>query len=117
MKARTSIPKLSKRESHVLYEGAANDAARSIIGAVLYVMHLRKWHKDKIQKLYDDILSVLDMPPVFGEAIRDYQIRDFLRERYDIDFSRIKLQCELVSEEQSKKNALIRKEENKRTGT
>lgn len=111
MKARYIPPKLSEKECRAIYEKAAYDTAKSIIGGVLYILHLRKWHRDKIQKFYCDILSLLEMPPIFGKSLNDYEIREFLSKRYGIDFSKIKIQFNVVPEEKMKKIEQIRKEE------
>lgn len=110
MKARIP-PIMTKKQSQIMYEKAAYDTAKSVIGAVLYVLHLRKWHGDRIQKFYADILSILEMPPILGKSLNDYDVRAFLAEKYDIDFSKIKIQFNVVPEEKMKKIAQIRREE------
>ena len=111
MKARYIPPKLSEKEWRKIYHEASYDAVKSMIGAVLYILHLRGWHKDRIQKFYSDILSILDMPEILGKPLNDYDVRAFISEKYDIDFSKIKIHFEVISDEKVKKIAQIKREE------
>ena len=106
MKARYNIPRLRQKECNEIYGQAANDAAKSIISAVLYICHLRRWHKDRIIKLYEDILSIFDMPQILGRTMTDYEMIQFISGKYGIDFDRINIQFEIIPEKSNPKQPI-----------
>lgn len=95
MRSRYAPPKLSKKETQKIYETAADDVARSVIGSVLLVLHFRKWHKDRIEKFFRDVVSVIDMPPAFGRYATDKDVRNFIQKQYGIDFEKVHLKIEV----------------------
>lgn len=95
MCSRYTPPKLSQKETQKIYEIVADDVARSVIGSVLLVLHLRKWHKNRIEKFFRDVVSVIDMPPAFGKYATDKDVRKFIQKRYDIDFEKVHLKIEV----------------------
>ena len=107
MRSRYNIPKLSRKECSIVYGEAAKDAAKSVIGAVLMVCHLRKWHKERIIKLFDDILAVMDMPEICGKTMTDYDVQQFITKKYGIDFDRVHINFEVVPENQNPKTSII----------
>lgn len=107
MKARYTPPKLTKQESHAVYTEAANDAARSIMAAVMYMLHMRGWHKDRMQKFYNDTLSVINMPEIFGHKLDDLEVREMVEKKYGIDFSRLRLNVVVDSETKKSKIPVI----------
>lgn len=98
MRARYKPPKLTQKETEKIYGVVADDIARAIVGVVLYELHLRKWHKDRIVKFFNDIVSIINMPPAFGKYANDKEIREFIKAKYDIDFDKIKLSIESSKE-------------------
>lgn len=98
MRSRYVPSKFNKQETELAYKAAADEAARSVVSAVLLVLHRRKWHADKICKLYDDIIALIDMPPVFGERLSDVDVQRYITEKYGIDFGRLHLNVTVLSE-------------------
>lgn len=102
MKSRYKPPKLSQKETEKIYGIVADDIARAVLGVVLYVLHLRKWHKDKIIKFFNDVVSIINMPPAFGKYANDKEIRAFIETKYGIDFSKVHLNIESESGQKQK---------------
>lgn len=68
--------------------------AQQIIAAALYAYHLQGYRKKRINDMFEEILSVLNMPPVMGGQFTGNNLIDFIHKEYDIDFERVKLQAE-----------------------
>lgn len=68
------------------------------ISAVLFAMVRRGRKKEYIQKLYEDILFILEYPEFYGKQITLTEVMKMLTEEYEIDFSRIKLSIETEQE-------------------
>lgn len=111
MKARYELPRLKKSESEMLYVSAANDAARSVIAACLLAMHRQGKGAEEIRQMYEDILSVLDQPEVFGRKMEDIEVRAMIADDYGIDFERVRLTVSQVTPaEMARKEERLRKE-------
>lgn len=95
MKARYKVPTLSQRETEAVYRYVGDDVARNAIAAVLTVLHLRKWSKAQINKLYDDVIAVLDRPPVLGKYLMSGDVKAFHTEKYGIDWERVHIKFEV----------------------
>lgn len=78
-----------------LCQTIADNSAKAVVAAVLLILHRRKWHKENIIKFYQDIIGVLEQPPIFGKYMQDYDMQRFLTEKYGIDFERVKLRIKI----------------------
>lgn len=94
MKSRYKVPTLSQRETEAVYRFVGDDVACNTIAVVLLVLHFRKWHKEDIKKFFDDIIGIIDRPPVFGKYLMSGDVKAFLTEKYGIDWERVHLKFE-----------------------
>ena len=58
----------------------------------------KKGQIDYIQKLFDEMVAIYDMPTVFGKELRMTDLMKQFEKDYDIDFRRIKVHMESESE-------------------
>ena len=49
------------------------------------------WKKKRLTDFFENVKSVADMPPIFGESLTAFDAMEHLKEKYDIDLSVIKL--------------------------
>ena len=94
MKSHYGPPRLSQKEAEAVYRFVADDVTCNAIAAVLTVLHMRKWHKDQISKLYDDVIGILDQPPILGKNLMSEDVKEFLTKKYGIDWSRVHIRLE-----------------------
>lgn len=102
MKARYKTPRLTQKETDIIYKEIMDRGAASIIAAVLLVLDQRKWHKEKIIKFYEDILYILDFPQLLGKELHDYDVKKYLTKKYGIDFSKVNVKVRDVCDENRK---------------
>lgn len=90
MKAHRQI---NEQKAYDMWLEGLNSSVKSVICMVLYVVIKRKWHRDKVIKLFDDIVDMINTPiKVFGKEVDDLYIQDYISKNYpEIDFSRIKV--------------------------
>lgn len=67
-----------------------DDIVKQIVVMVLYSFHLKGWRKKRINALYEQILSIIMMPKVFGQEATCESCMEKMTELYGIDFDRIK---------------------------
>ena len=70
-------------------EKVAKFSTKAAIAEVLLVLHERKWHKENIQKLFEDMVCLYQRPAPFGKEVSDQDIINFIEKKYEIDFNRI----------------------------
>ena len=75
-----------------------DDIAQQVIAAMLYAYHLKGYRRKRINDLFDDILSVFDMPEIAGQNITSINVIDFLKEKYGVDINRVHLKAESEEE-------------------
>lgn len=75
-----------------VWKECSEDIAKSMILAVLFIADRRKWHKDKVMKLYEDIIDLLENPiMIFGKQVSSIDMEAYIVKKYSIDLSRVKL--------------------------
>lgn len=89
MKAHFAPKRLSKQEAMQTTQTALECVAPAVVAAVLFTLYKRGWHKDRICKLYDDIICMFSMPEVFGQRLDDEMIEKYLTEKIGIDWTRL----------------------------
>ena len=89
MKARLGPKRLSHKEAMAMTQNALEVVAPAVVGAVLYILYRRGWHKDKLVTLYKEIVNFFTYPQAFDKYLTDIEIKDFLTERLGIDWSEI----------------------------
>lgn len=87
----------AKHEYSVLKDAAYTFACYATV-AVIAVQVRRGRSKDYIQKLFDEMVAIYDMPTVFGKELRMTDLMKQFEKDYDIDFRRIKVHMESESE-------------------
>ena len=75
-----------------VWKECSEDIAKSMILAVLFIADRRKWHKDKVLTLYEDIIDLLENPiMIFGKQVSSIDMEAYIVKKYGIDLSRVKL--------------------------
>lgn len=75
-----------------VWKECSEDIAKSIILAVLFIADRRKWHKENVLKLYEDIIDLLEKPiMIFGRQVSSIDMEAYIVKKYGIDLSRVKL--------------------------
>lgn len=84
---------IEEQQVYDMWLANLNNTITSTVAMVLYVVIQRGWHRDKVIKLFDDIVATLSTPiKVFGKEVDDLYIQDYISKKYpEIDFSRIKV--------------------------
>ena len=72
--------------------------AQQAVAAMLYAYHLQGFRKKRIKKMFENIISVLEMPPMLNGAVVGIDLMHFLEDRYGVDFDRVKLKAETEKE-------------------
>ena len=57
MKARLGPKRLTHKEAMAMTQNALEVVAPAVVGAVLYILYRRGWHKDKLVTLYKEIVN------------------------------------------------------------
>ena len=85
--------RIEEQQAYDMWLENLNNTITSTVAMVLYVVIQRGWHRDKVIKLFDDIVATLSTPiKVFGKEVDDLYIQDYISKKYpEIDFSRIKV--------------------------
>lgn len=101
-KCRSNIHKEEKelflKSQYAMLKDAAYTFACYATVAVIAVQVRRGRSKDYIQKLFDEMVAIYDMPTVFGKELRMTDLMKQFEKDYDIDFRRIKVHMECESE-------------------
>ncbi|MBQ6250196.1 hypothetical protein [Ruminococcus sp.] len=101
-KCRSNIHKEEKelflKSQYAMLKDAAYTFACYATVAVIAVQVRRGRSKDYIQKLFDEMVAIYDMPTVFGKELRMTDLMKQFENDYDIDFRRIKVHMESESE-------------------
>jgi hypothetical protein len=93
MKAGGKKAELMRRFEY--FDGIADDNVKQAVAMCLYSFWLEGYRKKRIQKLYDQFLGVIEMPPsVLGRDINAEDAMCFLEDKCGIDFGRIKIHKE-----------------------
>lgn len=62
-----------------VWKECSEDIAKSMILAVLFIADRRKWHKDKVMKLYEDIIDLLENPiMIFGKQVSSIDMEAYI---------------------------------------
>ena len=72
--------------------------AQQVVAAMLYAYHLKGYRKKRLQDMFEQMLSIINLPPTIAGPISGNSLIDFLEREYEIDFDRIKLQTETEKE-------------------
>lgn len=101
-KCRSNIHKEEKelflKSQYAMLKDAAYTFACYATVAVIAVQVRRGRSKDYIQKLFDEMVAIYDMPTVFDKELRMTDLMKQFENDYDIDFRRIKVHIESESE-------------------
>lgn len=82
---------IDSRKAYDMWLTNLNDTMRSAVAIVLFVVIQRRWHRDRVVKLFNDIASAINTPiNVFGKEVDDLYVQDYISKRYpEIDLSKI----------------------------
>lgn len=72
--------------------------AQQTVAAILYAYHLQGWRTKRIRRMFENIISILEMPPTINGSVEGTNLMNFLQDKYGIDFERVKLQTETETE-------------------
>lgn len=101
-KCRSNIHKEEKelflKSQYAMLKDAAYTFACYATVAVIAVQVRRGRSKNYIQKLFDEMVAIYDMPTVLGKELRMTDLMKQFEKDYDIDFRRIKVHMESESE-------------------
>lgn len=88
-----SHKRIDEQQAYDMWLECLDSAIKSVVSMVLYIVIQRKWHRDKVVELFDDIVETINTPiKVFGKEVDDLYIQDYISKNYpEIDFSRIKV--------------------------
>lgn len=89
MKAYTGVKRLSRSEAIQVTRTALDNILPQTMAAMLYVVDQRHWHRDRVRKLYDDVVAVYRMPAVMGTHLSGDEMRAYIERKYGIDFSEL----------------------------
>lgn len=92
-------PKAAKYlEKFSMFLEAKDDVAQQTVAAVLYAYHLQGWRTKRIRRMFENIISILEMPPTMSGSVEGTDLMQFLENKYGIDFKRVELQTETEQE-------------------
>ena len=89
MRARIAPKRLSHAEAVITTQIALEACAPAIVGAMLFILYRRGWHKDKIRALYKETVAFFKYPQAFDKWIDDTAIKNLLTERVGIDWQEL----------------------------
>lgn len=72
--------------------------AQQTVAAILYAYHLQGYRKKRLTDMFENILSVINMPTIAGNQIDGTGLIDFFQKEYGIDLERVKLKAETEKE-------------------
>lgn len=81
-----------------LYEAVMNDMMKQAITAMIAVCEKRRYKKPYIQRFFNDIVMILEMPEIFGQQMCSNEMMAEYAKKYDLDFDRINVKCETLEE-------------------
>lgn len=81
-----------------LYEATMNDMMKQAITAMIAVYEKRRYKKPYIQRFFNDIIMVLEMPEIFGQQMCSNEMMKEYAEKYDLDFDRINVKMETLDD-------------------
>jgi hypothetical protein len=81
-----------------LYEAVMNDMMKQAITAMIAVCEKRRYKKSYIQRFFNDIVMVLEMPEIFGQQMCSNEMMAEYAEKYDLDFDRINVNTETLDD-------------------
>ena len=73
---------------------ASDAVARGIMIAFVAALDRRKYSKQYVKKMFEDMLLILDYPEVFGKQLESEVLANEFSEKYDIDFDTVRLKIE-----------------------
>jgi len=94
--------RIDEQTAHNIWVTSVESSFKSAICIVIYTVIKRKWHRDKVIQLFNDIVDTINTPvKVFGREVDDLHIQSYIESNYpEIDFSKIKFN--LSSHKESK---------------
>lgn len=81
--------RLSKAEAKAFTRQAVDDILPQTAAGVLYILDRRGWHRDRIMKLYSDLVALYRTPPIFGRSLDGDDVRDYITAKYGIDWTEL----------------------------
>ena len=99
MKAHMWVKRLSRSEASQVTRTALDNILPQTMAAMLYVVDQRHWHRERVKKLYDDVVAVYRMPPVMGRHPSGDEMRKYIEKKYGIDFSEITSAAQIADDE------------------
>lgn len=81
-----------------LYEAVMNDMMKQAITAMIAVCEKRRYTKRYIQRFFNDLIMVLEMPDIFGQQMCSNEMMAEYAEKYDLDFDRINVKMETLDD-------------------
>lgn len=98
MKAHKRINQLIYFE---LWQKYTQISTRSAVAMILYMLYVRrKWHKEQIIKLYEDIVELYSIPLViFGREVNNADVEDYMVKHIpELDFDKLTVNTESYME-------------------
>lgn len=86
-----SYVRMTKEQEFKIFKDNADGVAAQVIAATLYGLHLQGFRKRRLQKAFENIKSVIEMPEIMGKRLEGEEIIEFIKETYGIDCNEITL--------------------------
>lgn len=100
MKARVIL----EQEKFKMFEENAKDSTVIAVAALLYALHIKNQDKSKeereniVKTMFEDIRSVYNMPPIFGNRLKSNDIIELIESEYGINLDTINIVTETYEE-------------------
>lgn len=89
MRTRIAPKRMSHAEATRTTQIAIETVAPAVVGAVLYILYRRGWHKDKLLTLYKEVVCLFKYPQAFDKWLDDESVKKLLAERVGIDWKEL----------------------------
>jgi len=104
---------ITERQIYDIWTQSADETTRSAVLVILYTLIQRGWHRDRLIKLFEDIVTAFTQPlNIFGKEVDDLYVEMYLKKYYpEIDLKRIRVRKASLEESRRrhKENSEINK--------
>lgn len=85
---------MDARRAYDIWLTCVDGDMQTAIALMLYILQKRGWHKDRLQKLFEDFVSELSHPIVFfGKEIDNEKLEKHIEKTVGVDLGRVKVNC------------------------
>lgn len=85
---------MDARKGYDIWRTAVDSDMQTAISLVLFILQKRGWHKDRLQKLFEDFVGELSHPIVFfGKETDNEKLEEHIEKTVGVDLSRVKVRC------------------------